>query len=32
MYGDPFISLLVAVLFAVVFYNRSAIPKTETCD
>ena len=26
MYGDPFVSLVVAVLFAIVFYNRSSIP------
>ena len=32
MYGDPFVSLLVAVVFAIVFYNRSTIPKGESRD
>jgi hypothetical protein len=26
MYGDPFVSLAVAVLFAIIFYRRSSIP------
>lgn len=30
MYGDPFVSLVVAVLFAVVFYNRSSIPTGQS--
>ena len=29
MYGDPFVSLVVAVLFAIVFYNYSSIPKSR---
>lgn len=30
MYGDPFVSLVVAVLFAIVFYNRSSIPTGQS--
>lgn len=29
MYGDPFISLVVAVLFAIVFYKHSSIPNGQ---
>lgn len=32
MYGDPFVSLLVAVVFAIVFYNRSSAPKGESWE
>ena len=33
MYGDPFVSLIVAVLFAIVFYNQSSIPNGQKhCD
>jgi hypothetical protein len=30
MQGDPFFSLVIAVLFAVVFYNRSSIPTDQS--
>ena len=30
MQGDPFLSLVMAVLFAVVFYNRSSIPNGQS--
>lgn len=29
MYGDPFVSLVVAILFAIVFYNHSSIPNGQ---
>ena len=29
MYGDPFVSLFVAVLFGIVFYNLSSIPNGQ---
>ena len=32
MYGDPFLSLVVAVLFAIVFYSHSSIPKGQSYD
>ena len=32
MYGDPFLSLVVAVLFGIVFYNRSSIPNGQSYD
>jgi len=32
MYGDPFVSLVVAVLFAIVFYNHSSIPNGQGYD
>jgi hypothetical protein len=32
MYGDPFLSLVVAVLFAIVFYNISSIPTGPSYD
>ena len=32
MYGDPFLSLVVAVLFAIVFYNHSSIPNGKSYD
>jgi hypothetical protein len=32
MYGDPFVSLVVAVLFAIVFYNHSSIPNGQSYD
>jgi hypothetical protein len=32
MYGDPFLSLVVAVLFAIVFYNHSSIPNGQSYD
>jgi len=31
MYGDPFLSLVVA-LFAIVFYNHSSIPTGKSYD
>jgi hypothetical protein len=32
MYGDPFLSLVVAALFAIVFYNHSSIPNGKSYD
>jgi len=32
MYGDPFLSLVVAVLFGIVFYNNSSIPNGKSYD
>jgi hypothetical protein len=29
MYGDPFVSLVVAILFAIIFYNQSSIPNGQ---
>jgi hypothetical protein len=30
MHSDPFLSLVIAVLFAIVFYNRSSIPTGQS--
>jgi len=30
MQGDPFLSLVIAVIFGIVFYNRSSIPNGQS--
>jgi hypothetical protein len=32
MYGDPFLSLVIAVVFGIVFYNLSSIPNGKSYD
>jgi hypothetical protein len=32
MYGDPFLSLVIAALFAIVFYKHSSIPTGKNYD
>ena len=32
MYGDPFLSLVIAVVFGIVFYNLSSIPTGKSYD